>query len=221
MHDRRGHRPEPTSGPENASGYLEQPGDQDHHRQEGQAVPLDELEDDDGQTGRRAAHRERRALDGTDQQTTDDPGHQAECRRHPRCKSNPEAQGKGDEEHDNRGERVCSQSAPACGAIHDRLAAPAATPASGRGTKAAGHEPRRAGGNSHHALAGGAGCPDSVDLEEFDVPSISTDREAWADAGGVKPRWRNRGEGRRPAGPASAESRRVSPVAVREQPRGG
>src|SRR5207302_5065453 len=197
MHDRRGHRPEPTPAPEHASGYLEQPGNQDHHRQEGKAVLLDELEDDDGQTGRRAAHRERRALHGTDQQTTDDPGHEAERRWHPRCKGNPEAEGEGDEEHDEGGECVCSQSASVRGAIHARLTAPGSPDASR------------------------AGSPDSVDLEKFGVPSISTGMEAWADAGGVKPRWRKRGEGRRPPGASFGPPRRVSPPAeVRMKPRG-
>jgi hypothetical protein len=36
VHDRRGHRLEPTPRPEHASGYLEQPGNEDHHRQEAQ-----------------------------------------------------------------------------------------------------------------------------------------------------------------------------------------
>jgi hypothetical protein len=162
------------------------------------AVLLDELEDDDGQTRRRSAHRERRALHGTDQQTTDDPGHQAERRRHPRCKGNPEAEWEGDEEHDNGGERVRCQSAPVRGTIHDRLAPPG-SPDAAR-----------------------AGSPDSVDLEKFGVASISTGMEAWAGAGGAKPRWRKRGEGRRPTGASFGRPRKVSPpVEVRKQQRGG
>jgi hypothetical protein len=69
----------------------------------------DELEDDHGQARRRAAHREGRSLDGTDDEAADDAGHQAEGRGHSRRQGDAQAERKGYEEHHNGGEDVRPQ----------------------------------------------------------------------------------------------------------------
>ena len=101
-------RTEPLAEASRAGDELHGSGEE-HDPADGlQAVELDQLPDDDAQAGGRATHLERGSCEQRHDQSADDAGDQAGCRRDARSDGDAHAQGQGDQEHDDRGKGIPS-----------------------------------------------------------------------------------------------------------------
>jgi hypothetical protein len=104
--DRRRNGPEPLAKLHHPGQHLQGARDQPDHAQHDEAMFVDQLEHENGHARRRPAHLQRRTGQAADHQASDNACNQPQCRGRTRCNGNAHAQGQGNKEHDDRGQKI-------------------------------------------------------------------------------------------------------------------